>query len=156
MRFTTVFSASLIAPLVAAHGGIEGAPKIFGLPRELRASNPFAGHQARHVGRQFEARQGGNTEGRCGTQGGGASCAAGFCCSPEVSAHCGVSVILSAYLIHRGIAAIRRITVKLLTARSITVLVAMPIRLPLVQAPVTMLVHNSVISSTEVWVSDLA
>lgn len=84
MRFTDVITALLVAQFVAAHGEVEGAPKIFGLPKELRAGKPFAGHQARHVGHQLQARQGGNAEGRCGTQGGGASCAAGFCCSPEV------------------------------------------------------------------------
>lgn len=90
MRFQDVFAASLVAPLVAAHGGdFAGAPKLFGMPRNLRARNPFAGHDhvASHghvAGPRLQARQGGNAENRCGTQGGGASCDAGFCCSAEV------------------------------------------------------------------------
>jgi hypothetical protein len=35
MRFSTVAAVSAVAPLVAAHGGIPGAPKVFGLPRDL-------------------------------------------------------------------------------------------------------------------------
>jgi len=58
---------------------------MFGMPKNLRARNPFAGHQnvAHVAGPQLQARQGGNAEGRCGAQGGGASCAAGYCCSTE-------------------------------------------------------------------------
>ncbi|KAL6704800.1 hypothetical protein ACN47E_007604 [Coniothyrium glycines] len=89
MRFTEVIAASLVAPLVVAHGGIEGAPKMFGLPRNMRAGNPFAGHQARRAAAPLVPRQGGDAEGRCGTQGGGASCAAGFCCSG--AGYCGTT-----------------------------------------------------------------
>lgn len=91
MRFSDLFAASLVAPLVAALGGdFAGAPKLFGMPKNLRARNPFAGHGhvAGHdhvAGPRLQARQGGNAENRCGSQGGGASCAAGYCCSAEVS-----------------------------------------------------------------------
>jgi hypothetical protein len=87
MRVTDVFTASLVVPLVAAHGGIQGAPKLFGMPKNLRARNPWAGHRnvGHTAGHHLQARQGGNEEGRCGKQGGGASCAAGYCCSSEVN-----------------------------------------------------------------------
>jgi hypothetical protein len=88
MRFSYVFAASLVAPLVAAHGGdIPGAPKLFGMPKNMRARNPLAGHnKVGHVaGPQLRARQGGNADNVCGPQGGGASCAPGYCCSPAVS-----------------------------------------------------------------------
>lgn len=85
MRFSDVFAASLLAPLATAHEEIPGTPKLFGL-KHLRARNPWAGHA--HVGHgarsQLQARQGGNGEGRCGADGGGASCASGFCCSVAV------------------------------------------------------------------------
>jgi hypothetical protein len=87
MLFSDIFAASLVVPLVAAHGAeIQGAPKFFGMPKSLRSRNLFSGHRnVGHVaGHQLQARQGGNAENRCGTQGGGASCAAGFCCSSEV------------------------------------------------------------------------
>jgi hypothetical protein len=87
MRYSNVFAAALVAPLVAAHGGdTPGAPKLFGL-KNLRARNPWAGHKnaGSAAGPKFQARQGGNAEGRCGADGGGASCAAGFCCSTAVS-----------------------------------------------------------------------
>jgi hypothetical protein len=88
MRFSDIFIASLVAPLVSAHGGdIPGAPRIFGMPRQLKARSPLVGHQEAGMaiqGPKLQTRQGGNKDGRCGTQGGGASCAAGFCCSSEV------------------------------------------------------------------------
>lgn len=85
MRFTDVLAASLVAPFVAAHGGMEGAPKLVGLPRELRARNPFAAHQAprhsnSHAG--LETRQ---EAGRCGPDGGNQVCAENECCSGAVS-----------------------------------------------------------------------
>ncbi|KAH3965203.1 hypothetical protein HBI56_196630 [Parastagonospora nodorum] len=89
MRFSKIFAASLVAPLVAAHGDIQGAPKLFGM-KNLRARNPFAGHS--HVGHaagsQLQARQGGDVEGRCGPEVGGISCEDGFCCS--TAGYCGV------------------------------------------------------------------
>ena len=86
MRFSDVLAASVVAPLVAAHGDTPGAPKFFGMPKHLRARNPWAGHNVAHAaGPVLQARQGGNAENRCGAAGGGASCAAGFCCSSEVS-----------------------------------------------------------------------
>ena len=86
MRFTDVIAASLVAPLVAAHGGIEGAPRFFGLPKDLRSRNPFAGHQVRNAAQhahEMQARQEADPE-RCGTQGNNQICAADKCCSPEV------------------------------------------------------------------------
>lgn len=83
MRFTDVLAASLVAPLVAAHGGILGMPKIFGLgrsgPTRLRAERGLE-NSARKVAQKLQARQGG-LEGRCGPEAGGASCAPGYCCS---------------------------------------------------------------------------
>ncbi|KAH7095484.1 hypothetical protein FB567DRAFT_460408 [Paraphoma chrysanthemicola] len=91
MRFSEVLAASLVAPLVAAHGDIPGAPKFFGMPKNLRARHPVAGHQ--NVGHQtsprLQARQGGDANNMCGPQGGGASCAAGYCCSG--AGYCGIS-----------------------------------------------------------------
>jgi hypothetical protein len=88
MRVSDIITASLVVPLVAAHGGSQGAPKLFGMPRNMRARNPWAGHQNQNFGRSagphLQARQGGDAEGRCGTEAGGASCALGYCCSTEV------------------------------------------------------------------------
>ena len=87
MRFSHVIAASVVAPLVAAHGNIPGAPKIFGLPRDLKAPAPIAARVARHVSEPkrglLETRQGGQN-GRCGPDFGGASCDQGFCCSGAV------------------------------------------------------------------------
>lgn len=87
MRFSNIFVASVVAPLVAAHGDIPGAPKVFGLPRDLKARAPVAARVLRHVSEPrrnlLETRQGGQN-GRCGPNFGRASCAQGFCCSPEV------------------------------------------------------------------------
>ncbi|KAF2855942.1 carbohydrate esterase family 4 protein [Plenodomus tracheiphilus IPT5] len=88
---TNVLVASLVAPLVAAHGGVEGAPKFFGLPKNLRTRNPFAGHQVRHADFHkdgLHARQEADPE-MCGKQGGGAVCAQDKCCSPE--GYCGTT-----------------------------------------------------------------
>jgi hypothetical protein len=40
MRFSEVFAASSVASLVAAHGGIQGAPKLFGLPNDIKIRMP--------------------------------------------------------------------------------------------------------------------
>jgi hypothetical protein len=95
MRFSDIFAASLVAPLVAAHGdGIAGMPKIFGLGNgaALRARN-MGGHprRATHArvahpkaaGALLNKRQGG-VDGQCGPAAGGASCDAGYCCSGAV------------------------------------------------------------------------
>jgi hypothetical protein len=84
--------ASLVAPLVAAHGSIPGAPKIFGLGRnavaDLKTRNIFAGHGHRAAAHAspLQARQGG-LEGRCGKDFGCATCDEGYCCS--TSGYCG-------------------------------------------------------------------
>jgi hypothetical protein len=88
MRFSDVLVASLVAPLVAAHGGVPGAPRIFGLSDlKARASAPVTVRQLRHVAEPkrglLETRQGGQ-DGRCGPSFGGASCAQGYCCSGSV------------------------------------------------------------------------
>ncbi|KAF1834234.1 hypothetical protein BDW02DRAFT_579755 [Decorospora gaudefroyi] len=91
MRVAEVIAASLVAPLVAAHGGMEGAPRIFGMPKQLRASNPFAGYQARHAAhpvRAVAARQVDGPE-RCGPDNGNQVCAEGVCCS--ASGYCGTT-----------------------------------------------------------------
>lgn len=85
MRFSDVIAISLVAPLVAAHGGIEGAPKIFGLPKHLRARNPFAAHEAPRDAQPYKSLQTrDSTDGRCGPDGQGQVCAASECCSSAV------------------------------------------------------------------------
>jgi len=89
MRVADIVTASVIAPLVAAHGSIEGAPKFFGLPKQLRASNPFAGHQARHVAHpmgSLNARQEADPD-RCGPEFENQVCAESKCCSGSVCIH---------------------------------------------------------------------
>ena len=85
MRYTGLYAAALVAPLVAAHGGGDfPVPKIVGLgPREigqLRSRNILGGHAAHVAGPSLRltARQGG-IDGRCGPNNGGASCAEGYC-----------------------------------------------------------------------------
>jgi hypothetical protein len=91
MRLSEILAASLVAPLVAAHGSIPGAPKIFGLPPKdiaaLKSRNILGGHHARaahpaHPARdsRLQARQGGQ-DGRCGKEFGCATCDEGYCCS---------------------------------------------------------------------------
>ncbi|KAF1944874.1 glycoside hydrolase/deacetylase [Clathrospora elynae] len=91
MRLSEIFAASLVAPLVAAHSNIPGAPKIFGLSQhdfgKLKSRNILGGHNTPHVtrprqGPQLNARQGG-VDGRCGPDHGCASCAESYCCSPS-------------------------------------------------------------------------
>jgi len=92
MHFSNVLAAAIVAPLVAAHGGIPGAPKIFGLPEDLKARAPTAARVLRHAPEPkrglLETRQGGQN-GRCGPSFGGASCASGYCCSG--AGYCGTS-----------------------------------------------------------------
>ncbi|KAI4687419.1 hypothetical protein J4E81_008270 [Alternaria sp. BMP 2799] len=91
MRYTGLYAAALVAPLVAAHSDFP-VPKIVGLgPREigqLRSRNILGGHAAHVAGPNLRltARQGG-IDGRCGPNNGGASCAEGYCCSVE--GYCG-------------------------------------------------------------------
>ena len=100
MRFSDVFTASLVAPLVAAHGGIPGAPKIFGLPEDLKPRAPVAARVLRHAAEPkhglLETRQGGQN-GRCGPSFGRASCAAGYCCSGAVCARQFIDSVLLTY-----------------------------------------------------------
>ncbi|KAI4661115.1 uncharacterized protein J4E79_004925 [Alternaria viburni] len=89
MRFSQVAAASLVAPLVAAHG-MEGMPRIVGLPRQLRASNPLAGYSGGHAaeaGPVIRPRQ--STDGRCGPDGGNQKCADNECCSS--AGYCGTT-----------------------------------------------------------------
>ncbi|KAH8710045.1 hypothetical protein GQ44DRAFT_661884 [Phaeosphaeriaceae sp. PMI808] len=95
MHLSNVLVASVVAPLVAAHGAIRGAPKVFGLPRdlqeELNARAPVARvlrHPTEPKRGLLETRQGGQN-GRCGPSFGGASCASGYCCSGE--GYCGTT-----------------------------------------------------------------
>ncbi|KAF2855092.1 carbohydrate esterase family 4 protein [Plenodomus tracheiphilus IPT5] len=98
MRFSDVFTASLVVPLIAAHGDhhFHAAPKIIGLPRSdiggLKNRNILGGHEARvvrpHQDSKLTARQvGGNADGRCGKDFGCATCNTGYCCS--VAGYCG-------------------------------------------------------------------
>jgi len=91
MRFSHVIAASVVAPLVAAHGDhIPGAPKLFGVRSglsKLNAKSTFENNAKRiaePASHQLNARQGG-AAGRCGAAFGGASCDAGYCCSSAVS-----------------------------------------------------------------------
>jgi hypothetical protein len=99
MRFSEVVAASLVAPLVAAHG-MEGMPSIVGLPRQLRASNPFAGYRggrAAHAGPVIRPRQ--STDGRCGPAGGNQNCADNECCSSAVRVPSQTFHVQSVYLL---------------------------------------------------------
>jgi hypothetical protein len=89
MRFIGISAALLVAPIVAAHGGLPGLPKIIGLGSsdiaKLKSRNILGGHAA-HVARpeqRLSARQGG-ADGQCGpnTAVGCAVCDEGYCCSP--------------------------------------------------------------------------
>lgn len=88
MRLSEILTASVVAPLVAAHGGYPGAPKIIGLGQHdigmLKNRNVLGGHAAHFGGSQqgphLKARQ---EEGRCGKAFGCRSCAAGEGCSIE-------------------------------------------------------------------------
>jgi hypothetical protein len=89
MYFSTLYASSLALPvLVAGHGGIPGAPRIFGLPagsdlelRQLLESVPNIQRRVpvephhQLVARQRQAEQ------TCGPNIG--SCAAGLCCSAD-------------------------------------------------------------------------
>lgn len=91
MRFSDVLAVSLaVVPFVAAHGGIPGTPKLWGLKPEdiakLKRRSIFEGriserahyHAPRHA--QLNARQGG-LGGMCGPTASEASCDEGYCCS---------------------------------------------------------------------------
>ncbi|EFQ93624.1 hypothetical protein PTT_08950 [Pyrenophora teres f. teres 0-1] len=89
MLLSSILAAAFVAPLAAAHGGMEGMPRIFGLPKELRASHPLAGLTARHAAepaRHFGPRQ---AETRCGPSNGNKKCAQNECCS--VAGYCGTT-----------------------------------------------------------------
>jgi hypothetical protein len=98
MHLSNVLVASVVAPLVAAHGGIPGAPKLFGLPRDLNGEVPTAPRVLRHAPSTkrglLETRQGGQN-GRCGPDFGGASCSAGYCCSGAV---CSSSELFNSFI----------------------------------------------------------
>ncbi|KAF1924458.1 carbohydrate esterase family 4 protein [Didymella exigua CBS 183.55] len=93
MRFSEVFAASSVASLVAAHGGIQGAPKLFGLPNDIkiRMPSPRAARAATAMEgpHHLQARQGGDANNRCGPSFGNAVCAAGYCCSG--AGYCGTT-----------------------------------------------------------------
>lgn len=87
MRLSNVLTTVLVAPLVAAHGDVPGAPKLFGLPRDSKTRTPTVARSLRHAAEPkrglLETRQGGQG-GRCGPSFGSASCDAGYCCSGAV------------------------------------------------------------------------
>ena len=98
MHFASVLTASLVVPLIAAHGNghFHAAPKIIGLPRSniggLKNRNILGGHEAQNVsprrGSKLVSRQaGGDAEGRCGKDFGCATCNPGYCCS--TAGYCG-------------------------------------------------------------------
>ena len=88
MRLSEILTVSLLTPVIAAHGGIPGAPRIVGLSADdaavLKTRNiryPARDPQSSHGhGSQLQARQGG-LDGRCGPSFGCATCAEGYCCS---------------------------------------------------------------------------
>ncbi|XP_014552336.1 carbohydrate esterase family 4 protein [Bipolaris victoriae FI3] len=90
MRFSHVVAASLAGQFVAAHGtGMEGMPKTFGMPKELRARNPLARLQtlyAAHSAPALDTRQ--EVE-RCGPANGNQKCAGNDCCS--AAGYCGTT-----------------------------------------------------------------
>ncbi|KAA8624437.1 Chitin binding protein [Pyrenophora tritici-repentis] len=89
MLLSSILAAAFVVPLAAAHGGMEGMPRIFGLPKELRASHPLAGLTGRHAAepaRHFGPRQ---AETRCGPSNGNKKCAQNECCS--VDGYCGTT-----------------------------------------------------------------
>jgi hypothetical protein len=143
MHFSNVLVASVVAPLVAAHGGIPGAPKIFGLPQDLKDRAPTAARVLRHAAEPkrglLETRQGGQN-GRCGPSFGGASCAAGYCCSGAVSNFYGLQEMRSLTNVYRDTVVPPRTIVLLLTVLSTSALPAMPTRPQEVQAHATTLV----------------
>jgi hypothetical protein len=124
MRLSDVFTASLVVPLVAAHGGVHGSPKLFGMPRHLRARNPWTGHQnmGHAAGPHLQARQ---EEARCGAEGGGASCPAGSCCSPAVWISRACRLFILILMLHRDIVVQTPSTAPHLTARSTLALAVM-------------------------------
>lgn len=92
MHISTVLTAVVAAaPVVVAHGGVPGAPKIFGMGKPLKGRD--MGLAARRAGapphgHKVNKRQGG-VDGQCGAAAKGAKCDAGYCCSIEVcSAPC--------------------------------------------------------------------
>lgn len=93
MRLSEILVATtLVAPLVTAHDDhIPGVPKIFGLGAGVNAREVIGFRSPRRAAQLLNEkhlmgkRQQGGTDGRCGPNGGGASCAAGYCCSAEVS-----------------------------------------------------------------------
>lgn len=158
MRYTNVLAAALVAPLVAAHGSeTPGAPKIFGLPKNLRRYPPVAqavrSAAESQEARSLEARQGGQN-GRCGPSFGGASCAAGYCCSAEVITKHQYFFLSVANQIERDTVVLPRTIAVLLTVCFSMVQVATPTRLPREQAPATMLVpkketlHTALVSTS--------
>ena len=85
-------ASSVVAPFVATHGDhIPGLPKIFGLGAGVKARDFSRFVTARRTTQpikkrlSLDERQSGGVDGRCGPDGGGASCADGYCCSPSVS-----------------------------------------------------------------------
>ncbi|KAI9757219.1 MAG: hypothetical protein M1835_000664 [Candelina submexicana] len=91
MRRTSLLAACLAAVpvIVSAHGGIPGAPKIFGRHplAQIKARNVFESPMEKHgaipTGPHLDPRA--NIDGQCGAQYG--SCAAGYCCSS--AGYCG-------------------------------------------------------------------
>jgi hypothetical protein len=136
MHFSNILAASLVAPLVAAHGDIPGLPKVFGLPRDLEmeakavAARRVLRHPTEERRDMLETRQGGQ-DGRCGPKFEGASCAAGYCCSGEVCwivmGTCGTGMLTRC----RDTVELQRITVLLLTVCSNMALLVMRTRRPL-------------------------
>jgi hypothetical protein len=154
MRFSEVLAASLVAPLVAAHGGVQGAPKLFGLPNDVKIRNPTprAARAAAQGPHHLITRQGGNSENRCGPEAGNAVCAAGYCCSGAVclSYRCtGLNICL---LDNRDTVETLLTIAMHPTVSLISVRVVMPTRLLLEPALATMPVPRRVTSRTAVLV----
>ncbi|KAF1817186.1 glycoside hydrolase/deacetylase [Eremomyces bilateralis CBS 781.70] len=85
-------SLALLPAIAAAHEGYPG-PRLFGAPgmkkMKMRRDAVEINHNKVRYGSDVQARgvkesrQNGGTDGRCGDDGNGASCASGYCCSIE-------------------------------------------------------------------------
>jgi peptidoglycan/xylan/chitin deacetylase (PgdA/CDA1 family) len=90
MRFSKVIAISLVAPLAAAHGAeMEGMPKTFGMPRQLRARSPLARLEDRYSAYPARTVAPRGAVERCGPENNNQVCAENECCS--LTGYCGTT-----------------------------------------------------------------
>lgn len=110
MYFSSIIAATVAAaPVVTAHGGVQGMPKIFGMGAGALKARDI-GFAARRSAapphpHKVNKRQGG-VDGQCGPAAGGATCAQGYCCSPagwcgNTKEYCAAPVRYQAHRISR-------------------------------------------------------